>query len=228
MKAAVPSKPPKSSTSLLQHATAKFDPLLLVTKRPLAMDSERQQNTPDAAPPIGGPDAGVTIDPNQGMGATSANANANANTTTDATTPSTEPAPSMNIPTPISTVTHNNKPKKNKKKKKSQAKHLVEEQAEKERAANSESEEERGRGRKPWATKDVEQFLLDYMPQYQTEIVSYQRKAPAFYNTVLKELFMTHGWSMFFAFLIERGIVLQPARGEYYFISFKQNGVGLP
>lgn len=134
-------------------------------------------------------------------------------------TPSSETA---TAPALTSSVTHNNtstnKPKKKKKKKISQAKRLAEEQAEKERGTNSDSEEEtRGRGRVPWATGQLEQFMLDYMPQYQTEIVSSQKKAPPFYNTVLKELFLTHGWGMFFVWLVEHGVVLSPTRSKYPF-----------
>lgn len=144
--------------------------------------------------------------------------------TTSATTSATTPAVTSNpnpstpktaIPETIMTVTDNNrKPKKARKKKakKSKAQQLVEAQ---ERAEIEDSEDDsRGRGRLSWATGNIEQFLLGFMPQYQGEIVGNQKRAPAFYNEVVRSMFTIHGWSILFALLVERGVALEPARRE--------------
>lgn len=116
----------------------------------------------------------------------------------------------------IMTVTHTNgKAKKRgskKKAKKSEAQRVVEAQ---ELAENSEEEDgSRGRGRVSWATGIIEQFLLGFMPQYQSEVVGDQKRAPAFYNEIVRSLFTIHGWGVLFLMLVERGVKLEPARRE--------------
>lgn len=138
------------------------------------------------------------------------------------------PIPSITAPTvtassytasvaTITTVMQNNKAKKKaskKKGKKSEAQRVVEAQEVAENEEEEEEDESRGRGRVPWATGIIEQFLLGFMSQYQSEIVGDQKRAPAFYNEVVRLLFTVHGWGVFFHMLVERGIKLEPARRE--------------
>lgn len=93
----------------------------------------------------------------------------------------------------------------------------AEEEAEAEDASDGEESQKKRKGPKPWAVGRVEKFLLTYMHQYQTEIVSNQKKAQSFYNTVLKDLMMTHGWGMFFVFLVAHEVELDPARSKHLF-----------
>lgn len=181
------------------------------------------QDVPSASPPSTEP---PTTHPSNQL--------ANTTTGTSATPASVEPVTTLPTPPPqpVHSVTHNNNggpaKKTKKKRKKSKAKEIVDADAERENEVDDGEEKSRGPGPVPWATGDVERFLLNHMSEYQLECVGSLKKANAFYHSVTKDLLKTFGWACFFMYLVEQGAFLKPADSKWPILSIRTSHQSSP